>query len=273
MTLVASSFDAVPAPVYMLTTVGCQYLAEKTGNTQYLYKPVQLPHPLHLIHAMAVADLHMLFDAAIAAQTGIVLEAWHNEYDVVNASEPDPTYHCRLRTKFPGEPEIICSPDAAFMMSHDGRRFAYYLELERGDGHGGTGPRQLAERKCPGYAEVARLKLYLKHFPAAQIDEFRVLVIVPDILRRDAVRQAFQKKDPVAFRTDLWRFAAQTDITPDTLLHNEIYYRCGPEPPERLAAVAGGVRPGASAPDAEDTLEGPEIAAGGGGGPGPVALH
>ena len=235
MTLVASSFDAVPAPVYLLTAKGCRYLAEKTGDNQYLYKPVDLPHPLHLIHAMAVADLHMLFDAAIAAQTGIVLEAWFNEFDVVNASEPDPTYHCRLRTKFPGEPEIICSPDAAFMMSHDGRRFAYYLELERGDGHGGTGPRQLAERKCPGYAEVARQKLYLKHFPALGVaDEFRVLLVVPNGHRRDAVREAFQKKDPTEFRTGLWRFAAFTDIAADSLLTHEIIYRCGPVPPEQL---------------------------------------
>jgi hypothetical protein len=228
---------------------------------------------MHLVHAMAVADMHIVFDAAIAAQSGIVLESWFNEHDIINADEPDPAYHYKLRTKFPGDPEIVCAPDAGFLLSHDGRRSAFYLELERGDGHHGTGSRQLAERKCPGYAEVARQRLCLMHFPASGVDEFRVLLIVPDALRRDAVRMAFQKKDPVAYRTDLWRFAARTDIALDTLLHNEIYYRCGPEPPQRLAEAAGGVRAGASGPDGVDTPHGREIEAGGGGGPGPAALH
>jgi hypothetical protein len=69
MTLVASSFDAVPAPVYLLTKKGCQHLADKLGDASFLHKPVQVPHAMHLVHAMAVADLHMLFDAAVAAQT------------------------------------------------------------------------------------------------------------------------------------------------------------------------------------------------------------
>jgi hypothetical protein len=236
MTLVASSFDVVPAPVYVLTAKGREYLAKEAGDSQYLFKPVDLPHPLHLIHAMAVGALHMTIDAAINAQTVVVMEAWFNEGDIVNAGEHNAAYYYKLRTKFPGEPEIICSPDAGFLLNQDGRRSAFYLELERGDGHHGTGPRQLAERKCPGYAEVARQKIYLKHFPAVGIDEFRVLLVVPDALRRDAVRLAFQKKDAVTLRTDLWRFVALTDMTAEALLYGEICYRCGDGPAERLFA-------------------------------------
>ena len=158
--LVASSFDAVPAPVYLLTPQGCEYLAKATGNNQYLYKPVDLPHPLHLRHHMAVTELHMILDAAIAAQTSVTLEGWHNEADILNAEEPYPAHHHRLRIKFAGEPEIICSPDAGFLLNREGKRSAFYLELERGDGHRGTGSRQLAERKCPGYAELARHQIY-----------------------------------------------------------------------------------------------------------------
>lgn len=230
---VASSYDAPPAPVYLLDTPGCEYLAKATGDVQYLYKPIHLPHPLHLRHHLAVSELQILLDAAIAAQTEVILEAWYNEADIVNAGEPDPAYHYRLRTKIEGEPDVICSPDAGFLLNRKGQRTAYYLELERGDGHRGTGSRQLAKRKCPGYAELARHKLYLRHFPAG-IDEFRVLLVVLNHRRRDAIRRAFQKKDPVVFRTDLWRFAALTDIKPDTLLHGEIYYRCDDQPPERV---------------------------------------
>jgi len=236
-TLVASSHDAAPAPVYLLTSKGCQYLADKLGDASFLHKPVHLPHPLHLVHAMAVADLHIMFDAAVAAQTDVVLEVWFNEHDVVNAGEPDPAHHYRLRTKFAGEPEIICSPDAGFVLNRDGQRVAYYLELERGDGHRGTGARQLAERKCPGYAELARQKIYLNHFPGVEVDEFRVLLIVPHDRRRDAVRRAFAKKDPSQFRTDLWRFAAMTDLTAETFLTGEVFYHCGAAPAERLLPV------------------------------------
>jgi len=252
--LVASSYDGTPAPVYLLTAKGCEYLAGATGDASFLHKPVHLPHPLHLRHHMAVTELHMLLNAVIATQTGVSLDVWHNEADVINADDPDPTNHFRIRTKFAGEPDIICSPDAGFVLSHDGQRSAFYLEYERSDGHSGTGSRQLAERKCPGYAELARQKIYLKHFPAG-IDGFHVLLIVPNDQRRDCIRQAFQKKDAAAYHTDLWRFAALSDITADSLLTREISYRCGPELPERLAAVPEGVRLGASGPEGEDTLE------------------
>lgn len=245
--LVASSQDGPLAPVFLLTSKGCEYLAEKAGDNTYLYKPVDLPHALQLVHALAVADFHIMFDTAVAAQSEIVLEAWYNEADVVNASEPDATKHFRLRTKF--DNKITCLPDAAFLLNHEGRRAAYYVELERGDGNRGTGSRQLVERKAPGYMELARQQIYLKHFPDS--DGFRVLLVVPNERRRDAVRRAFQKKDAAEIRTDLWRFVAHTDIKLDTLFNKEICYRCDEQPPELLVGT-GGVRAGAVKPDALD---------------------
>lgn len=253
--LVASVQDGPQAPVYLLTPKGCKYLADKLGNATFLHKPVDLPHPRQLVHALAVADFHILLDTAIDAQREIVLERWINEADVVNA-QSDPSEHYRLRTNFDGK--ITCLPDAAFLLNYAGRRTAYYLELERGSGDSGTGSRQLAERKCPGYVELARRQVYQQHFPGA--DEFRVLLVVPHAARRDAVRRAFEKKDAAEFRTDLWRFIARSDITPDTLLHNEIYYRCGSEQPEQLTAAAG-VRPGATPPDTPARLQSPEFPA------------
>ena len=178
-----------------------------------LYKPIELPHALQLVHAMAVVEFHIMFDAAIAGQTDVTLEAWFNEGDVINADDPDPAKHYRLHTKLSDKPRVSCSPDAAFLLNRGGQRAAYYLELERGNGNGGTGSRQLAERKCPGYAEVAKQKIYLNHFPAAGIDGFHVLLVAPHGQRRDAIRRAFQQKDAAVFRTDLWRFAAHTDIS------------------------------------------------------------
>lgn len=232
--LVASSHDAVPTPVYLLTPQGCEHLAKATGDSRYLFKPVHLPHPLHLEHAMAVADLHIAVDAAVAAQTSVILEAWYNEFDIVNAGEPDPAYHFRLRTEFAGKPKIICSPDAGFLLNRDGQRSACYLELERGDGHRGTGSRKLADKKAPGYAALVRHQIYLKHFSAAEVDGFRVLLIAPNARRRDSIRGAFQKKDAVEFRTDLWRFAALADVTAETILQADVFYPCGDGPAERL---------------------------------------
>ena len=245
--LVASARDGVLAPVYVLTAEGREYLAEETGDDSFLCKPIELPPPLQLAHAMAVVEFHIMFDAAIAVQTDVALEAWYNEGDVVNADELDQARHFRLHTKLSNTPRVSCSPDAAFLLNCGGRRAAFYLELERGNGHGGTGSRQLAERKCPGYAGLARRKIYLDHFPGAGIDGFHVLLVAPHGRRRDAIRAAFQQKDATVFRTDLWRFAAHTDVAPDTLLTKEIWYPCGSGPAERLPAIGRGVPPGTAA--------------------------
>jgi hypothetical protein len=245
--LVASARDGVLTPVFLLTAEGREYLAEETGNESFLYKPTELPHALQLVHAMAVVEFHIIFDAAIAAQTDVTAEAWFNEGDMINADGPDPTKHYRLHTKLSDTPRISCSPDAAFLLNHGGRRVAFYLELERGDGKHGTGSRQLAERKCPGYAEVAERRIYLNHFRAAGIDGFHVLLIAPTGRRRDAIRRAFQQKDAAVYRTDLWRFAAHTDITPDALLTREIWYPGSPGAAECLPAFGAGVPPGTAA--------------------------
>jgi hypothetical protein len=245
--LVASVHDGALAPVFLLTAEGREYLALETGDDSFLYKPIELPHPLQLVHAMAVVEFHITFDAAIATQTAVAVEVSLNEGDVINAADPDPAKHYRLHTKLSDKPKVSCSPDAAFLLDHEGRRSAFYLEMERGDGKHGTGSRQLVERKCPGYAEVAKRKIHLNHFPAAGIDGFHVLLVAPSGQRRDAIRRAFQQKDAAVFRTDLWRFAAHTEVGPDALLTTEMWYPCSPGPAERLPAIGAVARPGAAA--------------------------
>jgi len=239
--LVARSYDEYPAAVYLLSEKGCRHLAEVTGNAQYLHKPVQIPHLLHLRHHLAVAELHMLLDAALAAETSAVLEAWYNEGDVINSDEPD-RRHYRLHTKFQGDRGITCSPDAGFLLRRAEQRTAFYLEMERGVGGHRTGARQLAGRKCPGYAELARRQLYLRHFPSA--DGFYMLLVARDRRHRDAVRQAFRQAESIGYRTDLWRFAAWTDITPGTFLRGEIFYSCDDQLPAPLPFSARVSTPG-----------------------------
>ena len=72
---------------------------------------------------------------------------------------------------------------------------------------------------------LARRQLHLKHFPTARAEGFCVLLIVPHHQRRNAIRRAFRQKD-ATFYTNLWRFAAMTDLTVETFLRGAIFYPC-----------------------------------------------
>ena len=232
--LVASQYDGPPAPVYLLAEGGRKYLAEKLVDDRLLLKPVHLPHALHLYHQLAVSEAHITLEAAIAGQNTVTLEAWYNEAEVVNTHEPNPDKHFNLFTEFRSCPRLVCSPDAAFMLGYKGRRSVFYVELDRGTGDRGTGARQLVTGKTPGYAELARRQLHRKHFPAVTDDDFTVLLIVPHPRRRDALRRSFRRKNPGAYRTDLWRFAAHTNLNTETVLHGDVFYRCDEQAPVPL---------------------------------------
>jgi hypothetical protein len=235
--LVASRFDGPLGPVYYIAKQGYDYLAQNDVESRFPLKPTKLPHPLHVRHALAVAEMHITLDAAIAAQDAVTLEAWFNEADVVNPSEPKPADHRRLFTSFDGS-RRVCSPDAGFLLGCDGRDEAFYLEFERGSGDRGTGARQLAKRKTPGYAELARRQFHRRHFRTAS-DEFTVLLVAPSAERRDAIRRAFCKWDPVTYRTDLWRFASLADIDATTFLFGDVFYHCGDGSPGPLVRLGG----------------------------------
>jgi len=232
--LVASQYDGPPSPVYLLAEGGREYLAEELADDRLLLKPVQLPHALHLYHQLAVSEAHMTLEAAIVAQDTVTLEAWYNEAEVINTHEPDPGKHFSLFTEFRSCPRLVCSPDAAFMLGYEGHRSVFYVELDRGTGDRGTGARQLAAQKSPGYAELARRQLHRKHFPAVTDAGFTVLLIARHPQRRDSLRWAFRRKHPGAHRTDLWRFASQTDLNTETFFHGDIFYHCDEQPPAPL---------------------------------------
>jgi hypothetical protein len=179
---------------------------------------------------LSVSVAHVALDQAVADQDAITLERWIGEFDVVNDEEPDPKKHFRLFTVLQGELRITCSPDAVFMLNHDGRQKIFYLELERG----GTGSADLVEHKAPGYRQLAEQQLHKRHFPETTADHFRVLLLAPTPQRCDTFRRAFQEADQAELRTALWRFASITEITPETFLHADIFRTCDDQPPRSL---------------------------------------
>jgi len=91
-----------------------------------------------------------------------------------------------------------------------------------------SGVRQIANSKTAGYAEMAERLLHRRHFPAATLDGFSVLMVAPTAKRRDALRRAIAGKPG----WELWRFVAMDELLPEKLLYEPIYYTCdaGPQP-------------------------------------------
>ena len=55
---------------------------------------------------------------------------------------------------------------------------------------------------------------------------FSVILIAPIYRRRDALRKAIKEKHGA----DLWRFAAQPDLTPESFLHDPVFFPCEGDP-------------------------------------------
>lgn len=231
--LVASIHDPTPAPVFVLTPHGCGHVAMKQRDSRFVRKPTKLPHVNHLFHHLAMAEVHIMLDQAIAGQDEVTVARWINEFDVINDNELDSRKHFRLFAIVQDKPRVTCSPDAAFMLNRDGQQLVFYVELERG----GTGAAQLVARKAGGYRQLAEQQLFEKHFPETTVDDFHVLLLAPTPKRRDTIRRAFREADPVEYRTDLWRFVSITEITPETFLHADIFYTCDDQPPRSLVRL------------------------------------
>jgi hypothetical protein len=92
----------------------------------------------------------------------------------------------------------------------------------------------LASRKAPAYAELARQGGHGRHHSAVNRGDFTVLMVLPTPKRRDVVRRSFYERDPIADRTDLWRFAAMSDLTVETLLHGGVLYPASEAQPSPL---------------------------------------
>jgi hypothetical protein len=230
--LVVNPDDESPAPVYLIGNAGKRFLAEHFQDDRYLLKPNRIQHSQHIFHHVAVTQTHIAFDEAIARQEAVSIEQWHNEYDIVDADEPDHTQHFRLFTELQGDPKkLVCAPDSGFLLEFRGHRGVFYLEQDRG--HNRYDHKRVANRKTPGYAQLLRRELHRKHFPASTLAGFTVLMVAQDAKRRDALRRAFRGKQ----QSTLWRFVSQADMQPETLLHENILYRCDDDDPQPIVKL------------------------------------
>jgi hypothetical protein len=211
-----------PAPVYYPSRVGCAFLAEQKEDARYLRVCVQTPNWQHLYHWVQVADTHILLDQAALRTPGVTVDEWLGEWSVANPEAASPEKRFRLYTLLCDNPRLVCAPDAAFLLAKGGFRKVFYLEIDRDTTKSAE---RVAASKCQGYAALAERCLHTKHFPAATIDKFTVLLIAPDAKRREALRRSLAGK-PGA---DLWRFASLPDLTPETFLTQPVFFPCSGE--------------------------------------------
>ena len=223
----------VPTPVYFPARRGCEFLAEHLEDERILTAPSQTPQPHHLFHWLAVSDTHITLDAAIRAQADVALTEWLSEWDVANKDESAPEKRYRIYTLIQESPRLVCAPDAAFVLEVRGHAKVFYLEQDRNT----SGVAQIAASKTAGYAALAERQLHRKHFPQTTLDAFSVLMIAPSERRRDALKKAIREKPDAA----LWRFAAVSDLTPETFLFAPVFHPCEGEPlPLIKPATIGG---------------------------------
>jgi hypothetical protein len=207
---------AMAAPVYYPARAGVELLAAH-DDEKWLLTSTRLPQWQHLAHFVAISDLHITADQSVARQAYVTLTDWANEYDVLNKEATAPAERFRLYTLIQQSPKLVCVPDCAFVLEVKGHRKAFYVELERAT----SAPSKVAAEKTPGYAALHQRQLHKKHFPGV-LDDFTVLVTAPDARWRDALRRAFRGKPGI----ELYRFAATTELTPETFLFGSVWYPC-----------------------------------------------
>jgi hypothetical protein len=216
---VTNPLHPLTASVFFPSKLGCAVLAEHTGDLRWLLTNYQQPQWQNLRHFLALSELRLLIQKAIAGQTLVDMPCYFNEFDVVNqeAALTDPAARYRLYTVCTprGAPKrIVCCPDGFMVLRKPtGASQAYYLEMETG-----SNPFRTAAEKTPGYAALAAAGLQRRHWSAA--DSFAVLVFAPNPGWRGGLRKMFAKKE----RPDLYRFVAMSELTAENFLHGKVFY-------------------------------------------------
>src|SRR5207253_1060115 len=180
------------------------------------------PNWMYLYHWVEVAQTHITLDQAVTPLVGVTVVDWMSEWSIANPDETEPDKKFRLYTKL-GQ-KLVCAPDAAFLLEKDGFRKAYYVEQDRDTTKNAE---RVAAQKCHGYAGLFEKRLHIhRHFPTVNVEKFTVLFVAPTPNRRDALRTAFSVK-PAAW---LYKFAAQTELTAETILTAPIWHPCTGNP-------------------------------------------
>ena len=241
MEVVNPAFPQGLTPVYYPSRKGLEFLACHLQEESWLDRCCATPNWQHLLHWVDVAKVHTMLDDAIAGQSLASLGGWFGEWDTINPEEREPHKRYCLYTLLNEKPRLVCNPDFAFLLQVGGYSKIYYGEIDRGT----SGIQQIANSKTPGFAGLAERKLHRRHFET-NTDSFFVLHISPSAGRRDAIRKAIADKPGAA----LWKFAAQTDLSTETLLYEPVWHRCDgqvqslikrlPSPTEAVRSRSGG---------------------------------
>lgn len=219
-----------PSPVYYPSRKGCEFLAAHFDDDKYLACNSQPPQANNILHWIAISDMHIVVQEAIARQSDVKAQGWINEFDIVNKAETKPEKRYRLYTLLREQPRLVAAPDAAFVLEMRGFRKVFYLEQDRAT----SGDQHIAASKSPGFAVMAEQQLHRRHFPETNLDSFSVLLVTPSINRRNHLAKAFRGKPGAA----LWKFAAIPDVTPEKLLHEPIWYPVEGEPVPLIKPIA-----------------------------------
>lgn len=214
---VVNPAQGLPAPVYFPSREGCAFAAQETGDKRFLAACWQAPNWQNLYHAVQVAETHLLINRATERLQNLSVVDWYNESSVVNPDERLPEKRFRLYTRLTDR--IVCVPDAAFLLEKSGHRKVFYLEQDRDTTKNAE---RVAAQKHSGYALLAERAGQRIHFPTVTVPGFTVLMVAPTTRRRDGLRTAFGKYDGAS----LWKFASQTDFTPESILLAPVWHAC-----------------------------------------------
>lgn len=217
-----------PAPIYYPSRLGCQTLAEHFRDDSILATRTTLPQRFHIAHAISVTDTHIRLRAAIESQSQVSLVHWLNENVVVNPTA-EPAGHrttCMVFDELLGAKNAtVCKPDSVFGLKQGDTSCIYFLEEERDLTHSA---KQRVARKLPGYAKTLETLLHKSHFAEpfpGSIDTFRVLFVVPNDKRRDALVRAADRltRDNPQLHEAL-RFVSKQDLSPDRFLFEPVFF-------------------------------------------------
>lgn len=229
------------APVYYPTKAAAELLTSYFDDPSFLTITTRAPRADRVAHWIAVNDVRLVIEQAIAAQSDVSLDGWINEYEVINKDDaPGIQYH--LHQQLQESPPLSCSPDAAMLLSLSGHKKVFALEVDRGT----SSPRQIAARKSKGYAELARQQGHRRFFPETTLDQFTVLFITTTKYRRDETARQLSKKPG----SHLWLFIDSHELTPERFLHDSIVVNCRGEaaplvPPTPIQSAASDNSPSA----------------------------
>lgn len=118
---------------------------------------------------------------------------------------------------------MSCSPDAACVVSSQGKHMALYFEACLGSSSVG----QVIGRKHFGYQLLANTDLFrTRHFPNFDLVDFRVLVVTTNRWRRNQMARLM--RDHAGW--ERWRFTTWNEFLPENILHEEIMIDCDRKP-------------------------------------------